>query len=79
MIEARPIKESINQSVFCPTDCLTDLGGEGDDAVDVALVAGLDDGAVDGVRDRGEEGVAVARAQLAHRHYKGNIIINRTG
>ena len=45
------------------------LCGEGDDALDVALVVGLDDGAVDGVGDGGEEALLVARAQLAYRHW----------
>ena len=42
--------------------------GEGDDALDVALVARLNDGAVDGDGDGGEEALLAARAQLAYRH-----------
>lgn len=44
------------------------LRGEGDDALDVALVVRLDDGAVDGDGDGREEALLAARAQLAYRH-----------
>ena len=44
------------------------LRGEGDDALHVALVVRLDDGAVDGDGDGGEEALLAARAQLAYRH-----------
>ena len=44
------------------------LGGEGDDALHVALIVRLHDGAVDRVGDGGEEALLVARAQLAYGH-----------
>ena len=44
------------------------LGGEGGDALHVALIVRLQDGAVDGIGDGGEEALLVARAQCAYRH-----------